>query len=341
MEKLAYHTTFRMGGPPYLFTRIVSLHDVERVVSLSKKKNIPLLILGEGSNVLIPDTPIPFIVGRMALKEYTVLQETSTSAWIRIGAGMRWDDVVQTSIQQGYSGIEALSAIPGTAGATPVQNVGAYGVEIQDVLESVTVFDIDNATYTSLSKQQCHFSYRNSIFKEHPNAYIITSITLKLSKRPPSLPPYQKLIEHFSTQNFPLTSHAIRECVIHLRSRSLPDPAITPNVGSFFKNPIVSQEKEFYLRKMFPSLVSFPFKETSYKLAAGWLIDQCGLKGYTRGHFRTYEKNALVIIHDGHGTFEELCDFISILQHAVKKKFEVTLELEPRIISYPYTSQSS
>lgn len=332
MKKLAEYTTFRMGGVPSLFKKIHTLQDVEVLEALSEKSSLPLTILGGGSNIIFDSNPINRLVAEMNIVGSEIVEENDRHTYITVGAGTQWDEIVLHSIQQGLSGIEALSGIPGTVGATPIQNVGAYGVEIKDVLESVTVFDRKDSQWKKLANKECCLSYRWSIFKENPDRYIITSIILKLSRKTPSLPSYKKLQDLFRKTDTPLTSHALRLAVLRLRSLSLPDPQIFPNAGSFFKNPIISKEKEEELRKKFPSLVSFPLENGMYKLAAGWLIDQCGLKGFKKGHFSTYSKNALIIIHDGEGSYSELHSFISKIISAVEEKFKATLDPEPVFI---------
>lgn len=329
MKKLAKYTTFQMGGIPYLFQEIYTPHDIEIADTISKEHSIPLIVLGGGSNIIFDTNPIHSLVAQMKIKGCKIVKKDSHYAWIQIGAGVIWDDAVLFSIQHNLSGIEALSAIPGTAGATPVQNVGAYGVEIKDVLDSVTVFDRDTSQWKTITPKQCRLSYRWSVFKAHPQRYIISSLILKLSRKEPLLPHYKKLQDLFREKSTPLTSQTLRSAVIELRSLSLPDPKTLPNAGSFFKNPIISSKKEALIRKKYPSLVSFPLEDGQHKLAAGWLIDQCGLKGLKQGHFSTYEKNALIIIHDGKGTFSELEAFILHIKEEVKKTFGVTLEPEP------------
>lgn len=327
--KVASYTTLRIGGSAAYVVSVRTRSQIAEVVCFARQASLPLVVLGGGSNSIFPDGYIPAVVARMRIGGYKIIRETGTHVWVRIGAGMNWDRIVRAMVKKGFTGIEALSHIPGTAGATPIQNVGAYGVEIAHTLQSVEVFDRTAKKFTRLSRAQCKFSYRWSVFKEQPERFIIVSIVLKLSKGTAKIPKYTGLKEYMKNHDYDFTAELIRRAVIRMRAKTLPNPLKIPNAGSFFKNPIISEKKYAILRKKYPDIVSFRIKNGTYKLAAGWLIDQCGLRGVRRGHFGTYGKNALVIIHDGKGSAKELKEFTTMIQDNVRKKFGVKLTPEP------------
>jgi UDP-N-acetylmuramate dehydrogenase len=251
---------------------------------------------------------------------------------VRIGAGEDWDSVVARCVERGLSGIEALSAIPGSAGATPIQNVGAYGAEVADVLESVDVYDYIDKEFKTLTSAECGFSYRNSIFK-HEKRYVITAITLRLSKNAPEVPDYPGVRTYFEDHGITRpTIKDIREAVIHIRSTKLPDPKAIASVGSFFKNPFVTEDVVTRLRAEYENPIVFEQPDGRYKVGAGWLIDTLGLKGKSFGNLSFYKNNALVITNAGKARYPELSELVKDVRGQIDERFGIELEQEPVLV---------
>jgi UDP-N-acetylmuramate dehydrogenase len=330
---LADYTTMRLGGKATWLAVVASVDELAEALRFAEERGLRFFMLGGGSNVVSGgDFDGLVIVDR--LKGFTVLKDDANGATIRIAAGESWDDVVKRTVDMGLSGIEKLSSIPGTAGATPVQNVGAYGAEIAEVFVELEAYDMQTKKVVTLSKADCQFGYRSSIFKSTADRrYCITSITLQLSRSMPQPPFYaslQKYLdEHHITKYSPQT---IRDAVTAIRKRILPDPTQVPNTGSFFKNPFVAQQVCDDLLREYPAMPHWPADDGRVKLAAGWLIDQAGLKGYRAHGMRVYEENALVFVNDGAHEYSELQKFRDEVVSRVREKFGVTLEQEPEIL---------
>jgi UDP-N-acetylmuramate dehydrogenase len=287
--------------------------------------------------------------------------EDDNSVLMQIDAGLEWDKAVEQTVEMGLSGLEALSWIPGLVGASPVQNIGAYGAEAKDSIHTVHTFDMKEKKYVDFNNKDCEFEYRNSIFKKNPGRYFIYAVTFSLSKIPPSVPQYKDVISYFESKNNKNpTLKEIREAIIEIRKAKLPDPKITPNAGSYFGNPIVSKETASNLLDKFPEIPMFDFepspsvitsplsfprrresmdprirkddKQEYKKLFAGWLIDKAGLKGYEKSNFSIHKNHALVIIGNGKGTLPELLEFENLIKQKVFEMFGVELEREPVVV---------
>ena len=327
----------KLGGEA---NKLIILESEKEVEKFFKTNKDPFIVISGGSNLLIDDKYFNGNIIKIDIKgitktdhkEYTVLE---------IGAGEVLDEVINYSVNLNLSGIEAMSKIPGLIGATPIQNVGAYGQDISQVLISLKAYDLSINKIVELSNQDCKFSYRSSIFKNpKTRKHLILSLKIKLSKKPLKSAPY-KAIEDYLKRNQieDLSPLSIREAVSKIREEKLPDPLKMPNVGSFYKNPIVS---EATLNRLLSRYENMPYFEDSsknsktkkYKLAAGWLIDQAGLKDYSRYGFMIYPKNALVItkIKDS-ANFCDLMKFSKIITKKVKDQFGVELEIEPEIFN--------
>ncbi len=327
-------TTFKVGGKFRYFVELNDPKELPELYKLSKDKNLPVHILGGGSNMVFPDGVFESIVAQIQFCGFEIISDTADYVDLKASAGENWDYVVESAVAVGLSGIEAMSAIPGTCGATPVQNVGAYGQEIKDTLISVDVFDTKNQTFKTLSNADCHFAYRYSIFKEKPRGrYVITAITLRLSKSKPGIPNYPGVKRYFfeNNENNP-TLLQIREAIVSIRKNKLPDPKEVPNVGSFFKNPIVKSEISNKLKKSYPDLHVFSMGGDRVKIPAGWLVETAGLKGKNFGSISIYPNNALVLINNGNATRADVTRVKDEIIDAVFKKFGITLETEPEII---------
>ncbi|MFA6251481.1 MAG: FAD-binding protein [Candidatus Paceibacterota bacterium] len=363
------YSTLKIGGQFRYFAEIDNKKELKDVYDFAEQKNIPVFILGGGSNIVFSDGVINVLALKVEIKGFDIINEDDDFVDIKVGAGEIWDEIVEKTIEMNLSGLEALSAIPGTVGATPVQNVGAYGAEVKDTIISVEVFDIKNQTITFLSNEDCKFGYRDSIFKnEAKGKYVITAVTYRLknididqqdipSKNRLSLPHpsdsahahtydfYKQYLAGLPVMNYPgvkkyfedkkienLTLKQIREAIIEIRKEKLPNPKIIPNVGSFFKNPIVENKIAEDIKEKFPNLRLFPVDEKITKIPAGWLIENAGLKGKSLGNISVYDKNALVLINNGNASKEDLLEAKNEIVKIVKEKFGITLEQEPEIL---------
>ncbi|TVP60401.1 MAG: UDP-N-acetylmuramate dehydrogenase, partial [Halomonadaceae bacterium] len=247
------------------------------------------------------------------------------------GAGENWDAVVRHACDAGYRGLENLALIPGTVGAAPVQNIGAYGAELAQVLHDLTAYDRHQGAFVTLSNAQCHFAYRDSIFKQQPARFIITRVRLLLSRTAPFRLGYGELARVLGdVEERELSSGQVAETITRLRQAKLPDPNELPNAGSFFKNPVVGPEHYARLKAAEPDLVAFA-DGTDFKLAAGWLIERCGWKGYRNERVGVHNRQALVLVNHGCGTGADILALATEIRQDVARRFAVTLEIEPRV----------
>lgn len=330
---LAQYSTFRMGGVARYFTEIVDQADIPEALTFARTKKIPIVILGGGSNTLFMSQTLNALVLKISIAGCVWQDDKDGQVIVTVGAGESWDAFVASSVDRGLAGIEALSLIPGTVGGTPVQNVGAYGQEVKDTIVSVFVYDTENDGFIILTNDQCQFSYRNSIFKQLPGRYIIVSVTFRLSKEDPRIPAYPG-VERYFEENFinRPTLKDIRTAICAIRKTKLPDPEDIASVGSFFKNPFVSNDTAQKLKSRYPNAVLFPVDEHVTKIGAGWLIDSLGMKGQTFGNLMLYPSNALVVVNNGGATGKELKDFIVHIQKIVKETYDIELEPEPLFV---------
>ncbi len=330
------YTTFKLGGEARYFTEIKEAKDVPLLFAFAKAHDVDVMPIGRGSNFVFGDGVLNKLIAKIDLLGRRVISEDDESITVQLEAGNLWDDDVAFAVDKGYTGIEAMSAIPGTTGATPIQNVGAYGQEITDTLIELDAFDKVKNEMVTLSNNDCKFSYRASIFNTtEKGRYFITSITLKLSKLGPTVPDYPGVKEYLISHGKDIahvTVTDIREAITEIRNSKLPNPENDPNLGSFFKNPFIEKDKADAIKEEFPDAKIFPQDDGRVKISAGWLIDITGLKGKTFGNFSVYEKNALVLVHNGKGTFKELLSVRDQIIESVKNKFGITLEHEPLLI---------
>jgi UDP-N-acetylmuramate dehydrogenase len=328
---LKNYTTMRLGGNARFMTEVHTPSDVAEVCRNSRAQNLPIFILGGGSNVIVRDEGFGGIVIRNRIPGFDVIIDDPSHTTIKVGAGENWDEVVRRTVEMNLSGIEAMSAIPGTAGAAPVQNVGAYGQEIADTLVSLEAYDITADRFITLASSECGFSYRHSIFRgDAAGRYVITSITMQLYKAAPQPPFYAAIQEYFDSHGITLyTPQIIRDAVIDIRKNKLPDPTITPNTGSFFKNAIVEDWQLTDLRKEYPDIPTYDMPDGRYKVPTGWLIEQAGYKGKTLHGMRVHDKNALVLINESATSYNELSQAREEIMGAIRDKFRITIEQEP------------
>ena len=307
---------------------IRSAEQIPLLMSAVLVAGIPWRVLGGGSNVVLP-ADLPGITLLMEIGGQTIISTDQTVTQIRVGAGVNWHEFVTWSLAHGLPGLENLALIPGTTGAAPIQNIGAYGVEVSDLIQSITAFDCNAQAFVEMTPDACQFAYRDSIFKRHPQRYIISAVTFSLPKNWVPQLQYADLTNFFSSQKNLPSPTAIFDAVCTIRQKKLPDPKVIGNVGSFFKNPSVSQIQLAQLLNAFPRMITYPQGNGSHKLGAGWLIDQCGFKGAQRGAVGVYEKQALVLVNLGKGSATELLTLASEIQAAVQDRFGVLLEIEP------------
>lgn len=328
------YSTFKIGGQFRYFIKVNNLKELEDALDFAKKENVPFFILGSGSNLIFSDGVINILAIKINIKGFEVVKETDEYTDIKVGAGEVWDDVVKRTVEMNMSGFEAMSIIPGTVGAGPVQNVGAYGVEIKDVLLEVEVFDIKDNTVKILSNKDCNFGYRDSIFKgEEKGRYIILYVVYRLFKKELQIPNYPDVLKYFTDKNILKPSILdIRNAIIEIRNSKLPNPKDTPNVGSFFKNPIIPNNIAKEISEKFVDARLFPIDDKYTKIGAGWLIEKSGLKGKSFGNISIYDKNALVLVNNGNATVSDLIKAKNEIIKIVYDKFNVNLEQEPDII---------
>lgn len=327
------YCTLRVGGQFRYFATLTSADQLPWATAFAQEKSVPLFVLGGGSNIVFSEGVLNALVLKIEIEGFDVIEDTDTATIVRVGAGMSWDAFVARTVALGVSGVEALSAIPGTVGATPVQNVGAYGQEVATTIVSVGVFDTTDRTVKVLSASECMFSYRDSVFKTlEGKRYIITNVTFKLSKGKATIPAYPGVAEYFATMSIEVpTLLQIREAIISIRSKKLPNPKEIANVGSFFKNPIVDISKGEAIQKEYSTVRLFPVDDHTVKIPAGWLIEQAGLKGYDFGSVCVYAQNALVLVNKGNASTEDIVHARNYIIEKVEQKFGIRLEQEPEM----------
>lgn len=332
---LKQYTTMKLGGEARYMATADSASDVVSLYRNARKENLPIFVLGGGSNVITHDEVFEGIVLLNKIKGFEVISETDETTDVKIGAGEVWDEVVEKAIELGLQGIEAMSGIPGTAGAAPVQNVGAYGQEIADTLISLEAYDSKTDTIVTISADECDFSYRNSIFRDKEKGrYCILNITLQLNKAEPK-PPYYASLQKYIDENDirEVNLSVIRVAVLNIRSEKLPDPAELPSAGSFFKNALVEKWKLEELQKEYSDIPNYAMSDGRYKIPTGWLIDKAGLRGYRSHGMRVYEKNALVLVNDSATGYDDLAAIREEIVQIVFDKFGIKIEQEPLELS--------
>ncbi len=300
-------------------------------VSSYELKPEEIMVLGEGSNFLFTDD-FDGTVFYPTIKGMEIVEENDEHVWVRIGAGEIWDDFVAWAVERGYGGVENLSFIPGHVGAAPVQNVGAYGMEAGDTIERVEAIQIEEARKDVIDAADCRFAYRDSIFKgEWKNKYIITYVVFRLTKAPEFRLNYGSVQEELQKLGA-VNLKNIRQAIIHIRQAKLPDVKELPNAGSFFKNPVVPREQAEHLKKKYPELPVYPVDEERVKLAAGWLIEQCGWKGKDLGKAGVYEKQALILVNRAEASGVEVAHLANEVKKSVFMTFGVWIEPEVYVI---------
>jgi len=324
-------TTMKLGGPARFMTEVRTVEEAVAVYRNAHAKNLPTFILGGGSNIIASDEGYAGIIIRVRIPGFDIIADDLNSTTIKIGAGENWDEVVKRTVDMNLSGVEAMSMIPGTSGAAPVQNVGAYGQEIADTLVSLEAYDSQTDAMVTLQNAACGFAYRDSIFRgDQKGRYVITSITVKLSKSQPSPPFYDALQSYFDAHGITFfTQQTVRDAVIAIRTEKLPDPTVTPNTGSFFKNAIVEGWQLDELRQSHPDIKAFDMGNGTFKIPTGWLIEHTGLKGKVLHGMRVHDKNTLVLINESATGYADLALARDEIIGAVRDTFRIQIEQEP------------
>jgi UDP-N-acetylmuramate dehydrogenase len=333
---LAEYSTMHLGGLAKYLVEVTDRNQVLEAVTWAENQQLPLVMIGVGSNIIWNDSGFDGLVIVNKILRYEVYEEDETNTYITIGAGEPWDSVVSRSVDAGLTGIEALSLIPGTAGATPIQNVGAYGQEISQTLTTIEAYDSIAKSFVTIPVSECEFSYRSSRFKtKDKRRFLIISITLHLLKSNP-LPPFYASVQNYLEQNdiTDYTPATIRNAVLSIRNSKLPDPALVHNCGSFFSNPIVNDMQFNQLSERYAVIPHWTIDKETVKISAAWLIEQAGFKDVhdEATGMATWPKQALVLVNEHAKSTVDLLNFKENIVDSVKEKFEITLEQEPELI---------
>jgi UDP-N-acetylmuramate dehydrogenase len=334
---LAGYSTMGLGGPARYLVDVTTRMEVTEAVAWAQERQLPVIMIGGGSNIIWGDTGFVGLVMVNKIMRYETFEEDELNTYLTLGAGENWDSVVARAVAAGLTGIEALSLIPGTAGATPVQNVGAYGQEISQTLTTVEAFDTKVNNFVTIPGSDCGFGYRMSRFKTVDHSrFFITGLSLHLTKGNPEPPFYGALQTYLEAAKITAyTPSIIRDAVIAVRSAKLPDPAVVRNTGSFFANPVVTEEQFSYIKDNYDPVPHWSVGTGSIKLSAAWLIDQAGFKDYhdEATGMATWPRQSLVLINEHARSTADVLAFKQKIVDAVQTKFNITLQQEPELLS--------
>ena len=328
---LRQYNTFGIDAKAKLFATFSNQDQLLEL--LTPGPRTPILILGGGSNVLFTKH-FDGLVLKNEIKGIEIIKEDSNHVYVKVGAGENWHELVKYTIQRNWAGLENLSLIPGNVGASPMQNIGAYGVEIKETFEELEALHVREKKVHVFTVNDCEFGYRDSIFKRrYKNEFVILNVTFRLNKKPHFNTTYGAIEKELARMQVKeLSIQSISQAVINIRSSKLPDPGKIGNAGSFFKNPEVSATQFKKLQSSFPDIIAYPLANGEYKLAAGWMIEKCGWKGIRRGDAGCHAEQALVLVNYGNATGNEIYHLSEDILGSVKKKFGVQLEREVNII---------
>lgn len=330
---LRAYNTFGFEASARFFVEIHSPDDLRAVLQAPTLRSLPRLLLGGGSNVLLRGD-FEGVVLKISVPGINVVRETEAHVWLKVGAGESWHDLVQYALAHNYAGLENLSLIPGSVGASPMQNIGAYGVEIKDVFDSLEALHLETGELRTFSHADCHFGYRESVFKhELRGQYAILNVTFRLDKMPTYHVSYgdiQKTLAEMGVTT--LSIQAVSEAVVRIRRSKLPDPAQVGNAGSFFKNPEIPQDQFDQLKTRFPDLPGYPTSKTAVKVPAGWLIERAGWKGRRFGAVGVHDRQALVLVNYGGGSGQEIENLARNVQDSVEAQFGIRLTPEVNFV---------
>jgi UDP-N-acetylmuramate dehydrogenase len=327
--------TFGLEVTAKYFSEFNTITELKELLRAPEYKNEKLLILGGGSNLLFTTEFYDGLVLQNKIKGISIIKEDADSVILQSGAGEVWHELVLYTISRQWGGLENLSLIPGTVGAAPMQNIGAYGVEIKDIFVSLEAYEIATGLIKQFTLKECNFGYRSSVFKHQEKGnYIILSVTFRLQKNPVFQTSYGAITDTLKQMGITqLSVKAISDAVIHIRQSKLPDPKEIGNAGSFFKNPEIPEKDFERLKLTYPSIPSFPTVPGMIKVPAGWLIEQCGWKGKIVGQTGVHKNQALVLVNFGSAKGQEIKALASEVQQSVLQKFGISLEAEVNFIS--------
>ena len=331
-KNLKAYNTFGIEAIAPFFCEVHTVEELQELFRSEKYRNMPLLILGGGSNILFTRDPEGLVVSNR-IGGISVLEENREQVLVKVGAGVVWHDFVLHTIAQGWGGLENLSLIPGTTGAAPMQNIGAYGVEIKDTFQELEAVKRADGSLRTFTNPECQFDYRSSVFKtSEKDKYVIASVTFRLQKRPVFNTSYGAIQETLESKGIKeLSLQAVSDAVVYIRQSKLPDPKVIGNAGSFFKNPVIEEKHFKRLQKEYPGIPYYP-QADGVKVPAGWLIEQAGWKGHRRGNVGVHSKQALVLVNHGGARGEEIKQLAEDIQASVKEKFGIELETEVNFI---------
>ncbi|MDF1795305.1 MAG: UDP-N-acetylmuramate dehydrogenase [Coxiellaceae bacterium] len=325
--------TFGIDAQAHYFYQATNTQQLCNDLSTLKNYKKPLFVLGGGSNILLTGD-FDGIVIKMTNRGIDIINEDHDTVTLRIAAGENWHQLVMHCVNNNYSGIENLSLIPGLVGATPIQNIGAYGVELKDVFVELSALEIATGEINTFNAEQCEFGYRNSVFKnQYKNQFIITDVSLRLSKQPVINTSYHGISEQLEKMKIANpTIKDVSDAVISIRQQKLPDPTVIGNAGSFFKNPIIEASLFNQLHQHHPEVPNYIVDDKRYKIPAAWLIEQCGYKGKRIDQIGVHDKQAVVLVNHGNGAGSSIAELAQQIQQTVLDKFNVSLETEVNII---------
>jgi UDP-N-acetylmuramate dehydrogenase len=322
---LADKNTMRLDARAEWYCEALTLGDLLEAAEFALNHRLKVISLGEGSNIILADNLAGLVIKNL------ITGVTRDAEVVHAGSGENWHSLVRSTVSSGLFGLENLALIPGTVGAAPVQNIGAYGVELGDKLISLEAIHLPTLEQKTFDKAECAFAYRDSLFKRN-DEWIITEVSLGLSNSCEYVTTYPGIVSYLEERRLDITAESIVEAVSAIRARKLPDPSQVSNVGSFFKNPVLEPDRAEAVTNAFPDVVQFDVAGGK-KLSAAWLIDQMGFKGYRVGQFVVSDKHALVIINEGDGKQLDLFELVGLVKRKVKCAFGIDLEIEPRV--YP------
>ncbi len=330
---LAGRNTFRIPARAEILADVKNSDGLAELFDFAMLRNGPVMILGEGSNILFADD-VPGVVICLTMSEINIVRDEGDYALVRADAGVNWNDFIRWTLGRGLLGLENMSLIPGTVGACPIQNIGAYGVEVGEFIETVEVFDRQSQHLKRIGRTDCEFAYRDSLFKQDLNRYVICAVEFLLPRTRELKLDYAGVREELASMGVdtPRAVH-VAEAISRIRTRKLPNPAILGNAGSFFKNPIISASLAEQLKSKYETLPRYPGNsDDTCKISAAWLIEQAGWKGFREGDAGIAEQHALVLVNYGNASGQQLLALARRVARSVHEKFGIRIEPEPRII---------
>lgn len=333
-KQLSKLHTFGVDAQSAYFAEPTTVEELVRSFEFKEQHSLPHLIMGEGSNILFRDD-FPGLIIHPLFTGLEVIEDSTEEVLVHVGAGENWDAFVEFAVQKGWYGIENLSLIPGSVGAAPVQNIGAYGVEAKDVVERVIVFDSHTGKISNYTNAQCEFAYRESVFKHaEKGRLVVIAVEFRLKKHSDLILDYGNVRDRFEAQPHQ-NLEGLRQTIISIRNSKLPDPEETGNAGSFFKNPVISIDQFESLKRSWEGIPSYPAGRESVKVPAAWFIDQCGWKGYRDGDTGTWPTQPLVLVNWGAGSGESIFRLSESIQKSVRDRFDIALEREVLVLPPP------